>query len=160
MQPKDKFGNPIYPYIYKKLLDIGNRLEMLGFMESVKKPNLFYLHFSNDATVFADMRGTPEVKIWEEPIPLFYLKLKEGLPLWEQNRIKNTILKFFKENQIPFRESFYDEMDGWIEPYYYLLDTYREITGKSDKISEGIFYKYVSEDYDDRIGEKIRRERK
>lgn len=73
MIPKDKFGNPIYDHIYAKLFVIGMRLEKLGYDESTKKPNLFYKK-SNGVVFFADMRGTMEVPIWEDPSPLFYYK--------------------------------------------------------------------------------------
>lgn len=145
MEAKDKFGNTIYPYIYEKLLDIGNKLENIGFIESAQKPNLFYFNFNKDTVVFADMRGTVEVKIYEEPIPLIYFKLNDWLPLWKQNRIKNEILKILNENQIPYRQSFYDKMDGWIEPHDLVLDTFRAMVKKDDEISEDIFDEYTGD---------------
>lgn len=70
---QDKFGNPIYNHVYAKLCVIGMRLEKLGYDESTKKPNLFYKKLDG-VVFFADMRGTMEVPIWEDPSPLFYYK--------------------------------------------------------------------------------------
>ena len=150
MQQKDKFGNAIFPNVYSRLLNIGEKLQVLGFTEA-RSPNLFYLSVS-DAIVFADMRGTSEVKIWEDPVPLVYIRFRKELPLRKRNRIRNTSYDLLKAGQVPFRESFYEVAENWIEPYYYLQDKQKEITGKSDKISEGIFYEYVSKDYEDEMG--------
>jgi len=70
--PQDKFGNPIYRGTFSRLCTIGRRLERLGYQESKKKPNLFYKGLKG-VRVYADMRGTEEVPIWEEPRPLFYI---------------------------------------------------------------------------------------
>ena len=143
MQPKDRFGNTIFPNVYSRLLNIGGKLQDLGFTEA-RSQNLFYLSVS-DATVFADMRGTSEVKIWEDPVPLVYIRFRKELPLWKRNRIRNTSYDLLKAGQVPFRESFYEEAENWMEPYYYLQDKQKEITGKSDKISDEIFYEYTTE---------------
>jgi hypothetical protein len=41
MEPKDKFGRPIYGPTWRKILDCGNRLMNAGYAESPLKPNLF-----------------------------------------------------------------------------------------------------------------------
>ncbi len=73
VQPYDKFGKRIYPNIFHKLQETGDKLLTLGYDESSKKPNLFYLNKGN-ITFFADMRGTEQVQIWEDTRPLIYWK--------------------------------------------------------------------------------------
>src|SRR4030042_411413 len=112
MQPFDKFGNRIYPNIFNKLLEIGEQLLRVGYLESIKKPNLFYKKIEQEATIlnFLDMRGTEEIKIWEEPVPLMYQKIEKG-ELWQVGRIVKREIQMLKENNIPYRFSF----EGWIE---------------------------------------------
>lgn len=106
MQPLDKFGNPIYPRTFHELQRIGAILESIGFSEAGEKPNLFY-RTSDREVVFADMRGTKEVPIWDEPMPLVYVKLRDGAENWERVRKENEIEKEFSNSKIPYRHSFY-----------------------------------------------------
>jgi len=71
MKPEDKFGRRIYPKTFLILQKYGNILTELGWKESKNKPNLFYKEF-DEIIVFADMRGTEIVPIWEDPCPLIY----------------------------------------------------------------------------------------
>lgn len=145
MRPVDKFGNKIYPAVYNRLLSIGKQLESIGFVESKAKPNLFYLVVEK-AIFYADMRGTDEVKIWEQPVPLVWMQSGEDMPLWKRNRMQNQIENTLNSNKIKFRYSFYEEIDNKIEPYYYLRDKHFEVTKTeaNDSISEDIFEEYCS----------------
>lgn len=101
MKALDKFGHEIYPSVYNKMLNYSRVLKVHGYIESSRKPNLFYkhngeAHFYNSiagrrecttVTFFADMRGTKEVPIWENPSPLFYVKFSELPPRWLKNRL-------------------------------------------------------------------------
>lgn len=138
MKNKDKFGNIILPYIYSQLLSIGKKLESIGYTESDKKPNLFY-NSVDSGMFFADMRGTKEVMIWKEPVPLVWAKFKEDTPLWKKNRIQNEMEKGLKDANIPFRHSFYEEIDDVIDLYYYLEEKHRQVF-KSDALFEGFIY--------------------
>lgn len=71
MKPIDKFGKNIYPHIFKIIISHGKVLSSLGYRESKSKPNLFF-HNTSKITFFADMRGSDEIKIWENTAPLFY----------------------------------------------------------------------------------------
>ena len=126
MQPIDKFGNRIFPSIYNRLLSIGTKLKSIGFEESRSKPNLFYRK-DQQAIIFADMRGTNEVKIWKDPIPLVYMKFDGNIPLWQKNRIRNKIEKLLKVNMIKFRNSFYESIEDSIDSTYYLQDQHLQI---------------------------------
>ena len=86
MIDKDKFGNTIYDKIYRRLLIKGRILELNGYVEAFSKPNLF-LKKMPEGTVFADMRGTKDVPIWEDPSPLFYWRFHEKTPMWKRRRI-------------------------------------------------------------------------
>lgn len=59
------------------MLRIGDNLTKIGYREKNKKSNLFY-KFINDneekGTVFADLRGTLIVPIWEDTSPFTYYK--------------------------------------------------------------------------------------
>ncbi|WP_181686903.1 hypothetical protein [Halorhabdus salina] len=69
MKPEDKFGNEIYTHVYDELYEYGVRLMKIGYQESRNKPNLFYFPKFGDVTFFLDIRGTREVKIWEDTHP-------------------------------------------------------------------------------------------
>ncbi len=103
MDSHDKFNREIPAPVYQKLLAIGKNLERRGFKESSKKPNLFYRN-SGDGVVFADMRGTEDVPIWENPVPLIYFGKEE---LWRRTRLRESIIKELSTEQIPYRFSFY-----------------------------------------------------
>ena len=87
MKPVDKFGNPIYSKAYEMMLGFGRLLTKHGYVESFKKPNLFYRKAEDGTVYFADMRGTDIVAIWEDPSPLFYWKFTEHVPEWKQRRL-------------------------------------------------------------------------
>jgi len=95
MIPEDKFGNPIYPHIFKKLQNNAGILKKLGFHESKSKPNLFYKKNKNQVLIsFADMRGTDIIPIWNDTRPLFYIKLLKKCPDWKKNRFTNNFMNF------------------------------------------------------------------
>ncbi|MBU1449190.1 HNH endonuclease [Patescibacteria group bacterium] len=116
MKPIDKFGNKIYPQTYNKMLGYSGVLKSHHYTESLRKPNLFYKHdgqahfYSKQYTIvtfFADMRGTKEVAIWEDPSPLFYAQFTNSPPQWLQRRLAFTE---FNELRI-CHLSFYDECE-------------------------------------------------
>jgi len=96
MKPIDKFGNEIYPKTYNKMLGYSRVLKAHNYTESLGKPNLFYKHdgqahfYSNQytmVTLFADMRGTELVPIWEDPSPLLYAQFSSNPPKWLMKRL-------------------------------------------------------------------------
>lgn len=93
MIPEDKFGKQIYTNVFTKMQAIGRILTTSGYIESTGKPNLFFR--KHDTKVFfCDLRGTEEVRIWEDTRPLFYWKLDEGIPKWARRRqIKNELMR-------------------------------------------------------------------
>lgn len=113
MIPKDKFGNPIYSHVFEKLVKIGNQLLSLGYKESNNKPNLFYKKIVSDATIinFLDMRGTYDIKIWEEPVPMIYQKVEAG-ENWQIGRIVKKEMELLKKNNVPYRFSFDGMLHG------------------------------------------------
>ena len=52
---------------------IGKKLETLEYMESQNKPNLFYKKI-NEKVIFADLRGTEVIPIWDDWRPMIYSK--------------------------------------------------------------------------------------
>jgi hypothetical protein len=111
MEPIDIKGRPIKSYIFKQLQNIGITLENFEWRESKNKPNLFYKTF-NKVTVFADMRGTEVIPIWEEPYP--YIYAISGFEDWERRKAIRLALRDFENGEIEHRSSFYDtsEPDG------------------------------------------------
>ena len=76
MKRQNKDGRPIYSNKkWNQICQTGGMLEKLGYMESKKKPNLFYIR-KNNGFIFADLRGTLIVPIWDDLRPLVY-KSKE-----------------------------------------------------------------------------------
>lgn len=112
MIPKDKFGNPIFPHIYKKLIENAVILKRNGFRESKTKPNLFYkINKSQVLIFFADMRGTDIIPIWNDTRPLFFIKLLKKCPKWKKNRVSNNFMKFLSSEGCECRLSFEDHSD-------------------------------------------------
>lgn len=90
MKPADKFGRPIYEKTFRIMVSIGKKLAKQGYRESARKPNLFYRKTSEGDLFFADMRGTEEVPIWENPAPLFYWRVESASEDWLRTRIVKT----------------------------------------------------------------------
>jgi len=108
MKPVTKDGRPIYPSVFRKLVAIGEKLEEFGWKESRNKPNLFYKEF-DDVFVFADMRGTDIVPIWDEPYPLIYAR--QDHPDWKRRRAISLATNELTTADIEYRFSFYDQME-------------------------------------------------
>jgi len=108
MIPKDKFGNPIFRDVYESMLWFGVILLRNGYRESETKPNLFYRE-TEEIIFFADMRGTGEVKIWEDTRPLFYMGINNRIPDWKKNRSEKDEIERLKKAGCPIRRSFYEE---------------------------------------------------
>ncbi len=107
MQPIDLKGRQIFPNCYIKLVRIGKILEGMGWRESKKTPNLFYKEFA-DLMVFADMRGTEIVPIWEDSCPMIYVHQGEQ---WMRRRSNKLAQNELDQAKIPYRYSYYDECE-------------------------------------------------
>lgn len=97
--------------MFEVLLRIGKRLTKLGYRESSKKANLFYRKTPDGDVFFADMRGTEEVPIWEEPRPLFYWRISSTDRRWLTTRIIKQEFKRLTDGKCYPRLSFYEDMD-------------------------------------------------
>ena len=111
MKPIDKFNRPIYPQIFSILKRYGDELLTLGWAESANKNLLFFKKF-NDEIVFADMRGTEVVPIWDDPCPLIYTSSKQEA--WKRRRVIRYAIQELDYGNIPHRFSFYQtgELEG------------------------------------------------
>ena len=111
MKPEDKFGNQIFPKVFGRLQKYGVALEESGWKESSRKPNLLFKKF-RDVVVFADMRGTEIVPIWEAPFPLLYTSKHDDS--WKRRRALRVAMHELDIRDIPSRFSFFDtsEPDG------------------------------------------------
>jgi predicted nucleic acid-binding Zn ribbon protein len=116
MKPIDKFGDTIYPYVFKKLCVVGNQLESLGYFETKGNPNLFMRRTRQklggvdyEIWHYADMRGTKDVRIWQDPVPLIYLFPKRDsgirLPEWVRNRCLILEMERLEAEDVPHRLS-------------------------------------------------------
>lgn len=109
MKRQNKDGRPIYSdKKWQKLQETGEILEQIGYTESNNKPNLFYRKI-NGGFVFADLRGTEFIPIWDDLRPLVYKSI---------NLDFNSFMKEFvllKRSGCDPRGSFYDmcEPGGW-----------------------------------------------
>lgn len=134
----DKFGHPIYGRAYEDMLILGNRLLKQGFIESRKKPNLFYKKI-NSGAVFADMRGTEEVRIWQDPVPLLYYSFDEDTQLWKRHRISKAVEQSLDRSGLQYRKSFYSEIEGSMDDGYFLRDRHVEAFGTEELFWESIY---------------------
>jgi hypothetical protein len=82
---QNKDGRPIYyDKIWSQMIETGKKLKKLGYRESSMKANLFVKPIETQiiqmdkksknikGAIFADIRGTLFVPIWEDPRPLIY----------------------------------------------------------------------------------------
>src|SRR5208283_5049859 len=75
---ENKDGRPILSETtWRKLLDTGKKLEALGYTELSLKQNLFSRKV-NHGYIYADLRGTEVVPIWDQPVPLLYFYAGQG----------------------------------------------------------------------------------
>ncbi len=127
---QNKDGRSIYSdKIWQKLMETGEILKQLAYSESFNKPNLFYKSIEGDC-IFADLRGTLDVPIWEDPRPLVY-KSKT----FDFNSFMKEVVRLNRSGCDP-RGSFYDmcEPDGW----GFLLDNGEIPTGYCKRCGKDI----------------------
>ena len=143
IQPFDKFGNSIYSHVFQTLLSIGEKLIDIGYSESIQKPNLFFSvrKFEWKDTIyeccfFADMRGTEIIKIWQEPVPLFWLDARK-IPSWIASRMKSEELGRLKEADIPYRFSY--------ESYFSIADPSVDIDPIDALMNESPFKEIIED---------------
>lgn len=97
---------------------IGDKLIDNGFTESPRKPNLFLKKIDN-ATIYADMRGTDIIPIWEHPVPMVYFYFDKNVDkMFIMNNIKNKELKKLESDGIEFRISFYEWTENAMDQDY------------------------------------------
>lgn len=145
MEPQDKFGRAIYPHTYNKLLNIGSKLTDVGYKEARNKSSLFYKPFDGGC-VFADMRSTELIPIWEMPEPLIYFSFDDDIQEWQlvRNKVREKEFQLLDENNIPWRLTFEDD-EGWMDWDYEKIhwhntfgdsDGYCKFCGKDMKSDE------------------------
>lgn len=137
MKPIDKFGNPIYPTIFAKLRSIGTKLIQFNFVEDENSPNLFYKNV-NSGVIYADLRGNYLVKIWEDPVPLFYFRFHKKTPIWKQIRIRKTVESSMKRLDLGFELNFYHSEGEDTYLAYRLRDKHVKFFGREDLFDEWI----------------------
>jgi len=112
LEPLDKFGNRIYGKVYRIMMRHGNILINNGYYESKNKPNLFYKK-KDDIIIFADLRGTDVIKIWDDQSPLIYSKVinENEYPDWKVTRLLKEECGILNKQGCPTRFSFYSEYE-------------------------------------------------
>lgn len=132
MKSVDKFGNKIYEKTWRIIRNQGEQLFMEGWKESRRNPNLFYKSFES-YRVFADMRGSDVIPIWDDPRPLLYIRgyamdtshfAVKYPELYNTNckdefvllrhvppKIRDSIIGDFRRMGMKFRLSFYEEAE-------------------------------------------------
>ena len=81
MKRQHKDGSPIpSDSVWQTMQETGNKLEYLGYIESVNKPNLFYKTTESltdneeNGLIFVDVRGTSDTPISEDCRPITYYR--------------------------------------------------------------------------------------
>ena len=106
---QNKDGRPIFSETtWRKLLETGKKLEDLGYVELSHKQNLFSRKV-DPGYIYADLRGTDEVPIWDGPVPLLYFFAARGksVPEEDERTILKDEFKRLKEGGCEPRFSFY-----------------------------------------------------
>jgi hypothetical protein len=96
----------MYPRVAAKLSTIATKLCAYGFKQTQSKLWLFNLPIKGIGTFFADLGGTEEVPIWEDPTPLCYCKFNDRAAPHEE-AIAVLVIDHLVERGIPIRTSFY-----------------------------------------------------
>jgi len=102
MIPIDLVSRSINRDTFGAMVEYGNTLTNIGFVESPNKPNLFYKK-RDCLIIFADMRGSKLTPIWRCPYPIIYWRSEIAIPLWLQRRMVLDELLKFEELNCPFR---------------------------------------------------------
>ena len=105
MRPRDKFDREIFPRTYARMLGFARILKKNGYIESRKKPNLFYKK-TDLGVFFADMRGTDIVPLWEDARPLFYMHENPGTPRWAKKRHMEEELRKLRICRLSWHDEF------------------------------------------------------
>jgi hypothetical protein len=112
---QDKFGRKIFSEsIWLQMQTTGNILLTLGYKESLRKPNLFYLE-NEFGLFFANMQGTEFVPIWDDPAPLIHWQFKQGIPNWKCRRLVKEEIQRLRKNNVDCRISYMIEKDPIFE---------------------------------------------
>ena len=144
MKRQNVDGRSIYSdKVWQRMLRLGHNLEQIGYQESKKKPNLFFKSVDDNeekGVMFADLRGTSFVPIWDDTRPITY-----SLEISFKRYIKEVIL--LERNQCSPRTTFEQdsEAEGWAIDIG-IPDGYCKGCGKDiiheadwDLLEEGIF---------------------
>jgi hypothetical protein len=106
---QNKDGCPIFSETtWRKLFDTGKKLEALGYVELIHKQNLFSRKVDH-GYIYADLRGTEIVPIWDDPVPLLYFFAARGtsVPEEEEGAILKAEFKRLRDADCRPRFSFY-----------------------------------------------------
>lgn len=102
---KDKFGNTIYPSVFKKMVIHANKFLEAGY-KTCSKDNLF-IKPNESGCFFLSLNGTTEIKIWEDTSGLFTFTFDAETPGWKRRRLLSNELKRLQLENVPFRVSFF-----------------------------------------------------
>lgn len=128
MRPQDKDGHTIYSHVYRRMVELGRRLEGYGYVESKKTPNLFYRKYSR-VMFFADLNGTSIVPIGEITQPHWWwmwLVDRESVPLEYRQRM--VAIEMVRLVGIPLRLS-HELHHDW-DMVQELGGLHRDVTGR------------------------------
>jgi len=106
---QNKDGRPIFSETtWRRLLDQGKKLESLGYVELSHKQNLFSRRIDH-GFIYADLRGTDILPIWDDPVPLLYFFAAEriSVPKEEERTILKDEFKRLRDADCRPRFSFY-----------------------------------------------------
>lgn len=113
MEPVDKFGRGIFGVAWFRLCENGRMLKNAGYSET-KKPNLF-IRYDSGFRLYADMRGTDVIPIWDDTRPLFYLfpsnNEEADQSIKKRNSIMASEIARLQREGVEVRLSFYEEAE-------------------------------------------------
>jgi hypothetical protein len=104
----------IYKKVFERLCIKGEILKLNGYFESIQQPNLFCKKLP-EGWLYADMRGTERVPIWEDTDPVFYWKFNNEVPLWKRRRLIAAEFTILSEEGCTCRLSHEIDSDTTIE---------------------------------------------
>ena len=141
----DRFGRHVSSSVKRRVRQIGQELSKIGFFESKKKPDLFYLKICanseiGDVTVFADLRGTEVIPIFEETCPLIWANFDRSFRLESLKKSFDSTILHYDDEMVWSKWDGFGISPGDTEDYFcHLVMHLLELRGVDSRRTHDVF---------------------
>ena len=161
---KDRFGRHVSSSVRRRVKQIGQQLSRIGFIESKKKPDLYFLkvHPNSDAgdvMVFADLRGTEVIPIFEETCPLIWANFDRSFRLESLKKSFDSEILHYDDEMVWSKWDGFGISPGDTEDYFcHLVMHLLELRGIDSRRTHDVFSVMVQEhnEFEETTAAKLR----